>query len=79
MRVHLPDLNHDLMHPAPARHVMWINSHFAVTLLPAFPALASQWQGAHTRAPRPAGPVRAAPRSNQWIFNLNRQLIGKHA
>jgi hypothetical protein len=45
---HLPVLNHEFMDPTPARYVIWINGHLGATVLYAFPALASQWHGAHT-------------------------------
>jgi hypothetical protein len=48
MRVHLPVLERGVMDPAPARYVIRINGHLGVTLLSAFPALASRWHGAHT-------------------------------
>jgi hypothetical protein len=48
MWVHLPVLKHGVMDPAPARYVIRINGHLGATILSAFPALASRWQGAHT-------------------------------
>ena len=48
MRVHLQVLNDGFMDPAPARYVIRINGHLGATILCDFPALASQWHGAHT-------------------------------
>ena len=48
MRVHLPVLNHGVMGLAPARYVIRINGHLGAAVVSAFPALASQWHGAHT-------------------------------
>ena len=48
MPVHLLVLNHGVMDPAPARYEIRINGHLGATVLSAFPALASRWQGAHT-------------------------------
>ena len=36
------------MDPAPAPYMIWINGHLGATVLLAFPALASQRQGADT-------------------------------
>jgi hypothetical protein len=48
MRSHLPVLDYGGMDPAPARYVIRINGHLGATLLSAFPAMASRWQGAET-------------------------------
>jgi len=48
MRDHLPVLNHGFMDPTPARYVIRIDGRLGATVLSAFPALASQWHGAHT-------------------------------
>jgi hypothetical protein len=48
MRFHLPVIDHGVMDPAPARYVIRINGHLGATLLSAFPAMASRWQGAET-------------------------------
>ena len=48
MRVHLPVPDYGVMDPAPARYVIRIRGHLGATVLSAFPALASRWQGAHT-------------------------------
>ena len=48
MRVHLPALNHGFMDPAPALYTIRINGHLGATALSAFPAMASQLQGAET-------------------------------
>ena len=48
MRVHLPVLKHGVMDLAPARYVIRINGHLGAAVVSAFPALASQWHGAHT-------------------------------
>ncbi len=48
MRVHLPAFNHCVMDPAPAMYTIRIRGHLGVTLLSAFPTLASRHHGAHT-------------------------------
>jgi hypothetical protein len=48
MRSHLPALDHGLMDPAPAPYIIRINGRLGATVLAAFPALATQRQGAHT-------------------------------
>lgn len=48
MRVHLPLGQHGFMDPAPALYAIQIRGHLGATMLSAFPALASQRQGADT-------------------------------
>jgi len=48
MRVHLPALDHGVMDPTPALYTIRINGHLGATTLSAFPAMASQRQGADT-------------------------------
>ena len=48
MRGHLLLPHHDRMDPGLVRYTIRINGHLGATLLSAFPALASQQQGAHT-------------------------------
>ena len=48
MRVHLPAHDHGFMDPAPALYTIRIHGHLGDTVLSAFPALASQRQGADT-------------------------------
>ena len=48
MRVHLPALDHGVMDPAPALYTIRIHGHLGATVLSAFPAMASQRQGADT-------------------------------
>ena len=48
MRSHLPALDHGVMDPAPAQYMIRINGRLGATVLSAFPALATQRQGAHT-------------------------------
>jgi len=48
MPAHLPAHDHDGMDPAPAMYTIRINGHLGATALSAFPAMASQRQGAET-------------------------------
>ena len=48
MRVHLPARDHGFMDPAPALYTIRIYGHLGTTALSAFPAMASQRQGADT-------------------------------
>jgi hypothetical protein len=48
MGVHLPALDHGVMDPAPVLYVIRIHGHLGATVLFAFPALASQRDGADT-------------------------------
>ena len=48
MQNHLGALNHGFMDPAPAMYTIRINGHLGTTMLSAFPAMASQRQGAQT-------------------------------
>ncbi len=48
MRGRLPALDHDRMDLAPARYLIRIDGCLGATMLSAFPALASQYHGAHT-------------------------------
>ena len=48
MRVHLPELDHDVMDPAPVLYVIRIHGHLGDTVLSAFPAMRSRRDGAHT-------------------------------
>jgi hypothetical protein len=48
MPAHLPAHDHGVMDPAPARYLIRINGHLGATALSAFPAMASQQQGADT-------------------------------
>jgi hypothetical protein len=48
MPAHLPALDHGFMDPAPALYTIRIRGHLGATALSAFPAMASQRQGADT-------------------------------
>jgi len=48
MPAHPPAHDHGFMDPAPALYMIRINGHLGATALSAFPAMASQRQGAQT-------------------------------
>jgi hypothetical protein len=48
MPAHLPALDHGFMNPAPTLYRIRIHGHLGATALSAFPAMASQRQGADT-------------------------------
>ena len=48
MQNHLAALNHGVMDRAPALYTIRIHGHLGATMLSAFPAMASQRQGAET-------------------------------
>ena len=48
MRLHPPVRDPSVMGPTPAPYMIRINGHLGAAVLSAFPAMTSQWHGAHT-------------------------------
>lgn len=48
MNVHLTELDHGVMDPAPVLYSIRIRGHLGATVLSAFPALVPRWHGADT-------------------------------
>jgi len=48
MRLHPPVRDPSVMDPTPAPYMIRINGHLGAAVLSAFPAMTSQWHGAHT-------------------------------